>query len=39
MGTVVNVHMENLLDQVEQAQAAAPVEVQAGQLLDRKSVV
>jgi DAK2 domain fusion protein YloV len=33
MGTVVNVHMENLLDQVEQAQAAAPVEVQAGQLL------
>lgn len=33
LGTVVNVHMENLLDQVEQAQAAAPVEVQAGQLL------
>ena len=33
LGTVVNVHMENLLDQVAQAQAAAPVEVQAGQLL------
>ena len=33
LGTVVNVHMENLLDQVELAQAAAPVEVQAGQLL------